>query len=189
MNKTAPDSDESQMHLEAMLYLLNDPVLDRQAFEARLLNEPQLGEVLANAVDFFHGLQSVEFESNPKEGSDVARLALSDSSSLQWLFFPVLAASLFLACFVSWQAFDLMQTANSNPASRVSLNSVVLAWGDLQLESEEPVSVQETSDGDLASSSSDTDFFAETEVPDWLVLAATDTSENNSTGDGKVFLQ
>ncbi len=189
MNEIAPDSDESQMHLEAMLYLLDDPALDRNAFEARLLNVPQLGEILANSVDAFHGLRFVNFKSNPNNEVHIDRLALSDSGSRQWLFFLALAASLFLVCFTGWRALNLIQTANSNSASSVSLGSVVLAWGDLQLESEDAVSIQETIDGDLASSSNDTDALEETDVPDWLVLAATDVSDSNNFGDGKVFLQ
>ena len=189
MNKIAPDSDESQMHLEAMLYLLDDPTLDRNAFEARLLNDPQLSEILADSVDAFHGLRSSRFASTSVSVIQVPRRPSIELIRRQRLFFPALAASLLLACFVGWRAIDLIQTANSNSASSVSLGSVVLAWGDLQLESEDAVSIQETIDGDLASSPNDSDSLAETEVPDWLVLAAADISDSKDSGDGKVFLQ
>lgn len=189
MNKIAPDSDESQMHLEAMLYLLDDPALDRNAFEARLLSDPQLSEILASSVESFHGLRSSRFASTSVSVMRERRRPSIESIRHQRLFSLALASSLLLACFVGWRAIGLVQTTNSHSASSVSLGSVVLAWGELQLESEDAVSIQETIDSDLASSSNDTDSLAETEVPDWLVLAAADISDSKDSGDGKVFLQ
>lgn len=189
MNNTDPDSDESQMRLEAMLYLLDDPAIDRNAFEARLLSDPKLSEILSDSVEVFHGLRSSNFASASETVMQEPRRPSIESIRHQRLFFLALAASLLLACFVGWRAIGLIQTANSNSASSVSLGSVVLAWGDLQLESDDAVSIQEAIDGDLASSSNATDSLAETEVPDWLVLAATDISDSKDSGDGKVFLQ
>ncbi len=192
MKKKAPDSNESQMHLEAMLYLLEDPALDRIAFEARLVEDARLNEVLANAVDTFLRLQSAEFESFPVGIVDVDRRVSSDSGAHRWLFFPALAASLFLACFVCWQAFVWMQAISSNNASlasSMSVNSVVLAWGDLQTDRDDSGLVQEASSSDLNASLSFADSFVEADVPDWLVLAAVETTDNNNSGDGKVFLQ
>ena len=54
---------ESQLHLEAMLYLLDDAALDREAFEARLANDPRLGEILAQSVTVFQSLESINFDS------------------------------------------------------------------------------------------------------------------------------
>ena len=195
MKRIAPDSNESQMHLEAMLYLLEDPALDRVAFETRLLEDARLSEVLANAVDTFLRLQSAEFESFPVGIVEEDRRVSSDSRARRWLFFPALAASLVLACFVCWQAFVLVQAISSNNASSVSLasslslNSVVLAWGDLQTDRDDSGLVQETSSSDLSASLSFADSFVEADVPDWLVLAAVETTDNNNPGDGKVFLQ
>ena len=189
MNKTASSSDESQMHLEAMLYLLDDPALDRQAFEARLLNDPQLNEILANSVETFHGLRSTKFDPSSVDAIQVPVRNSHESIARQRLYFPALAASLLLACVLSWRVIDLISTDKSNSASPVSIGSVVLAWGDLQLESEDPMLSQESLDGELASSSNETDSFAESEVPDWLVLAATDISDSKDSGDGKVFIQ
>ena len=62
MTAIDPDAIESQMHLEAMLYLLDDSALDRDAFEARLSNDFQLGEILAKAVGTFHNLRSSDLE-------------------------------------------------------------------------------------------------------------------------------
>jgi hypothetical protein len=195
LKKTVPDSNESQMHLEAMLYLLEDPTLDRHAFETRLLEEPQLCEILANSVDAFLRLQSAKFESFPVRVVPETRQAAPDSGSFRWLFLPVIAASLFLACFVSWQAFVLTQANSSNhapsvsSASSLSLNKIVLAWGDLQTDRDNAGLVQETNNSDLDSFLSLADSFAEAEVPDWLVQAAAETTDKSNPGDGKVFLQ
>lgn len=195
MNKTAPDSNESQLHLDAMLYLLEDPSLDRNAFEARLLEEPKLGEILANSVDAFLKLQATEFDSLPVSNCQDIRPASSYSGSRGRLFFPAIAASLFLACSVGWLGLVLIQSISSNNASSVSLasslslNSVVLAWGDLQADRDDSSLVQEVSHSDLESSLSLADSFVESDVPDWLVLAATDTTDIINPSDGKVFLQ
>ena len=195
MKKRAPDSNESQMHLEAMLYLLEDPALDRNEFEARLLEEPQLCEILANSVDAFLRFQSTEPDSFSGPMVQEIRRAAAGTGDRGSLFLPVVAASLLLACFVGWQAFVLIQSISSNSASSVSLasslslNNVVLAWGDLQTDRDDSGMVQETSNSDLDSSLSLADSFVEADVPDWLVLAATETTDDNNPGEGKVFLQ
>jgi hypothetical protein len=67
--------EESKLHLEAMLYVLEDPALDRVAFEARLSEDVRLGEILADAVELFQSMRSVE--------SGVITLATRDLPSVR----------------------------------------------------------------------------------------------------------
>jgi len=210
MTAIDPDAIESQMHLEAMLYLLDDSALDRDAFEARLSNDFQLGEILAKAVGTFHNLRSSDLErlavwptsmsyrgfdfQNPRrergiaDGPSPPAAAPIKNSFRTGLFVPTVAASLFFACFLGWQAFLMTQTGKIN-SQLSSLNNVVLAWGDLQSEREDLSLTQESSDSEFAPALSLADSFVESEVPDWLVLAATKALDENDSGDGKVFFQ
>jgi len=190
MTATEPDANESRMHLEAMLYLLGDPALDRDAFEARLLSEPQLGEILANAVVLFHSLRSSNLKRLAVRPTRVSPAASQVKNAFRrGLFVPTVAASLFIACILGWQSFVRIQTGKSNSQISASLNRVVLAWGDLQSDTEDSILVPETTVSEFVPALSLADSFAESEVPDWLVLAATNNSDGNDSGDGKVFLQ
>jgi hypothetical protein len=189
MNAKEPDSSESQMHLESMLYLLDDPALDRGAFEARLIDDAQLSEILASAVVSFHVLKSCEPEQHAVRPAPVSRPAMPILRSIRYgLFVPAVAASLCIGCFLGWQIFESFQTGKTHSQLSASLNSVVLAWGDLQADSNDS-NVQETSDREFTSALSGTDLLMESEVPDWLVLAATETIDSNDSVDAKVFFQ
>ena len=92
-------SNESQLHLEAMLYLLADPALDRDAFEAKLANDPRLGEILAQSVTVFQSLESLEFDSQT-----IVRVAHPSSQSYRsWISLATIAASLLLMGFLGLQ--------------------------------------------------------------------------------------
>ena len=96
------------MQLDAMLYLLDDPALDRDAFEARLANDVQLAEILAEAVSVFQSLQKVEFE---LEKQSMARTAHASVYSYhRWQSIPAMAASLLVFGYIGWQTIQSMSS-------------------------------------------------------------------------------
>ena len=186
-----PKSNESQMQLEAMLYLLDDPALDRNAFEARLANDSQLAETLAETVRVFHSLQSVQFA----QSQSVGRLAHSSVySPRRWQSILVIAASLLLVGFLGWQTLVSIRSRQSEVASssteNVSLNSVVWAWGELRADEPEAQPVRDTGDFEYDHSLAMLDPFMVRDVPEWLVMATTDILEgDNDQKDAKVLIQ
>ena len=173
-------------HCEAMLYLLEDPALDRLTFEARLADDPQLGEILAQAVTTFQSLRAVSFESEA-----VAQISASGIVSRgvpqyrSWQFASVLAASLLIAVFLGWQTlFSIRSGSNENGSSRI-----VLAWGDLQFDALDIQGVRETGDSEMETSLAMTDLFVENDVPEWLVMAATDAAEGFDSETEKGLVQ
>ena len=186
-----PKSNDSQMQLEAMLYLLDDPALDRNAFEARLVNDSQLAETLAETVRVFHSLQSVQFS----HLQSVSRLGHSSVySHRRWQSILVIAASLLLVGFLGWQTLVSIRSRQSEVASssteNVSLNSVVWAWGELRADEPEAQPVRDTGDFEYDHSLAMLDPFMVRDVPEWLVMATTDILEgDNDQKDAKVLIQ
>ena len=192
MKAIDPDSYESQMHLEAMLYLLEDPAVDRDAFEARLLEDLQLSEILAAAVDTFLALKSARPESPAVVPATPSHtLVPFQFRATQGLLGLTIAASLLVACFLGWQTFVHGPYGSSVPSLSASRNGVVLAWGDLMLDSQvtENLSSQETIELESTAPLTGSESFSVSEVPDWLVLAAMENSDNQDSRDVKVFLQ
>lgn len=182
--------NESQLHLDAMLFLLDDPALDRKLFEDRLLDNPQLGEILADAVGVLHELRSFEFERATVPAVQEARPASHNQSVIrQMLFVPAVAAAVLIACYVGWQSIEIAKTNQSSSPLVTGVNGVVLAWGELQSENDLFDSAHENFESDFVAPVSVTDSFAESDVPDWLVLAATNTSDGHDIEEDKVFLQ
>ena len=184
-------SNESQMHLDAMLYLLDDPILDRFAFEVRLANDSKLSEILTETVLVFHSLQSVKFDSQLQS---VDRLAhSSDYSNRRWQAFPVIAASLLLVGFLGWQTLNSIRTRHYEIASgteNASRNQVVWAWGELRADESESQPLRDAVDFEFDNSLAIHDSFAERDVPEWLVMATTDRLEGDiDPKDVKAFIQ
>ncbi len=180
------------MQLEAMLYLLDDPALDRNAFEARLANNSQLAETLAESVCVFHSLQSVQFDSQSQSVGRLAHSSVYSHRRLQSIL--VIAASLLLVGFLGWQTLVSIRSRQSEVASssteNVSLTSVVWAWGELRADEPEAQPVRDTGDFEYDHSLAMLDPFMVRDVPEWLVMATTEILEgDNDQRDAKVLIQ
>lgn len=178
------ESNESQMHLDAMLYLLSDPALDRDAFESRLANDTQLAEILAEAVSVFHSLRTFEFEAEKQVTARTAHASMS--SYRKWQSIAVIAASLLFAGFIGWQTIQSIHTHSNE----IALNNVVWAWGELQTDYSDSQLSRDVGDSDFENTFAILEPTSESDVPEWLVLA---TAANVEGGDepveGKAFIQ
>lgn len=184
------NSSESQLHLEAMLYLLEDPALDREAFEARLANDPQLGEILAQSVTTFQSLESIKFDSQT-----IVRVAHGSGHSYRlWISFATIAASLLLMGFLGWQTLRSIRSGPTeivtSSIEKVSLSNVVWAWGELKADDPEAQLLRDPGDGEFENALAMLDTFTERDVPEWLVLATTDILEDGiDQKDAKALIQ
>ena len=186
MDNNAPLTNMTDEHCEAMLYLLNDPTLDCSAFEARLADDPRLGEILAQAVSTFESLRAVSFESEAvAQVSSQGNVSRGVPHYRTWQFASVLAASLLIAAFLGWQTlFSIRSGSNENRSSHI-----VLAWGDLQIDALNTQGARETGDSEIENSVATIDLFGENDVPEWLVIAATDAAEGFETESEKGLVQ
>ena len=192
MTNLDTQSNNADMHMEAMLYLLDDPALDREAFAARLANDSQLAEILAETVSVFQSLQSVQF--NSQSQFVVASAHSAVYSNCRWQSIPVIAASLLLVGFLGWQTLVSNRSRQSEIASssleNVSLNGVVWAWGELRADEPEAQLHRDVGDFEYDHSLAMLDPFIERDVPEWLVMATTDILEgDNDQYDAKVLIQ
>ena len=178
-----------------MLYVLEDPALDRDSFEARLADDVRLGEILAIAVEMLHAMRSTDPESLAPVYFDVPTVRTftesptgsiaSESVPYSWLGLVSLAASILLVGFLGWKSFQafapsMVGTERGSSANR-SLSqtngdtelfkNVVWAWGEVRNGQHEPLLAQYISmtEGDVALASCDS--VCENDVPEWLVLA------------------
>ena len=187
--------EESQMHLESMLYLLNDPALDRSAFESRLEHDPKLAEILANTVDSYQALLCVpswQASATSQFVSPVASKTIHYYRS--WQMLGALAASILIVALTAWQLlFSIRQQESVLSANEPELqNNIVLAWSDMQSNDGEPMLFREIAIHEIENESSlaVSDFSGELEIPDWIVLAASDSiSGSLEPTDGKGVTQ
>ena len=183
---------ESQLHLEAMLYLLDDAALDREAFEARLANDPRLGEILAQSVTVFQSLESINFDSQ----TIVRATHVSRRAYRSWMSLATIAASLLLVSFLGWQTLHSIRSGSTEIAASSTENgfliNVVWAWGELKADDPDAQLLRDVGDGDgeFENTLAMLDPFTEREVPEWLVLATTDVLEDGrDLKDAKAFIQ
>lgn len=193
------ETNESQMHLDAMLYVLEDPALDREAYEASLEDNSQLAEILADAVAVCQLTQSVtSWEKYSIPSAVWATPTASNTHPVRgWRFVGsiwALAASILIAGFLVWQVFNHKYSGSSEIANlnaeSLSLDNLVLAWGDMQ--SDRPSFQQGREQVEIESESSlvMTDPVGERDVPEWIVLATSDMLDGGlETRDGKGLLQ
>ena len=180
-----PHSNLTDEHTEAMLYLLEDPALDRGAFEARLADDPQLGEILAQAVSTLYSLQAVNFDSAVVSQASLLRNLSHDGAPYRQLqSISVIAASILLAGFLGWQTFFSIRSGSNE----LGLNNVVVAWGDLQSDALD-IQARDAVDIDLENALAVTDLSPESDVPEWLVMAASVTLEDYDSENGKALIQ
>ncbi len=179
--------DESQLHLEALLYLLGDPALDRQAFEVRLADDSRLGEILSEAVSVYQWTQGVStWRMLPASDPTLTAQATMALSSSVWRTYATLAASFLLVGFFGWQAIPWMRSTSAEIAL---LNNVVSAWGELQKDELDSQFLRDSIGSDFENAIASQDLTFESDVPEWLVLAAADRLDGDELSDGKAFIQ
>lgn len=178
------ESNTSQMHLEAMLYLLDDPALNRDAFESRLANDAQLAEILAESVTVFQSLRKAEFASEKPIVAPMARAYIH--SFRLWQSIPVIAASLLIFGFLGWQTIQSMRSHSKE----IAMNSVVWAWGELQTDNSDSQLSRDIGDSDFENTLAMLEPTGDSEVPEWLVLATAANVEGIADlEDGKALIQ
>ncbi len=198
--------NESELHLEAMLYLLNDPTLDRVSFELRLSEDARLGEILADAVTVYQSLKSIDLESlndsNLLVPSSVTPAsAINPSAGRLWLTLGTVAASFLLIGFLGWQSIypnslrsvSMRNSANANvqisdaivDSDFVSMSSLLSAWGELRTgDRDEHLRSLSCAESECLIAMSEP--FSESDVPEWLVLATSTTFEDSNAADTQI---
>ena len=191
-------NDSSHLHLDAMLYLLKDPSLDRDAFEARLENDSQLAEILSESVTTFRSLESLKsFTHHPVQ--HIPASCNHHNRHLSWNLATSIAASIGFIGLLSWMVFETNRIQPielaSSPQNATTLKSIVSAWSDLQLESEsisgsntDSINSPTYSEEELTLTTQEP--FSQKDVPEWLVMATAASLENSiDVNDSKVLLQ
>jgi len=209
-------NDNSHLHLDAMLYLLEDPSLDRDAFEARLENDSQLAEILSESVTTFQSLESFEslksvksFTHHPVQHipAPCNHRTNRHNRHPSWNLATSIAASIGFIGLLSWMIFETNRIQSvelaSSPQNSVALRNVVSAWSDLQLDSDSALGTKGYPLNDsLNDSLNDPNYseeelalvthepFSQKDVPEWLVMATAASLGNNiDANDSKVLLQ
>jgi hypothetical protein len=125
-------AEQDKLSSDALLYVLNDPSLDRDAFEVQLADDMVLGEMVSEAARWVFDIKSLGAIScqtgKVSVASPVSAEAASPSVCPSWIWICALAASIAMVAGVSWRfgrigSNDQKLTAN-----------VVNAWADLQSE-------------------------------------------------------
>jgi len=153
-----------------MLYLLDDPSLDRSAFELQLVDDSELGEIVAESVSRLQAMRAMKPAdwpriSPPEKSMLPVRLPTSaNTTRLDWRLCLALAATLLLAPWVNWSALRV-------PLEKAP--QIAMVWSDLRAEEASHMQRQppftEDAEVDLGSTR---DAFEESELPDWMVLVA-----------------
>lgn len=161
--------------LEAMLYALNDPALDREAFEREMADDPELAFSVASAVQLALEMKESFEPSALRRGySEPIRSELPSGNPQPagWVLTAILCASAVLA-WIAWNRF--FYSEEIHPSDR----DLVTAWSMFRAESGaagvletelSPASYLEDSESSLVEN--DEDF------PSWLIAAtATESSD------------
>ena len=173
MNTTTPSNEPSDLDLEAMLYVLRDPAIDSDAFEARMIEDQLLAEAVSNAV--FLALSI-------KQGSEATvqcQLPSNAASSIEMpriSFDPTWVALATLSAVVSLFLLSLDYSSTDNSAE--PMYKVAVAWTDLQTTSMEAQNADLKNGTTLLNlSESDEGFLGleqkslDDDLPDWMLLA------------------
>jgi hypothetical protein len=185
--------DESQLRLNAMLYVLEDSNLDREAFENQLVENVRLAEILADTVLMYQGLHSIRegmlgqdlVGAQAASSKSVARAGQSLAVFPSWVAVASLAASLLLVGFLGWKSFESLSNALrsrqpgalasvealSSNANSASLQTLLQAWGELRTSHEEDALVQHVCFIDREIPGTASELLNDDDVPEWLVLA------------------
>jgi len=171
--------------LEAMLYVLCDESIDRNAFEAKLENDPALAEAVAESVSIVQGLKQAAMSSNasmatkPRFEDRVVR-SRQISFLAKGLVAMVSIAAAFCVIFFRWQRDTVIASAESIP-------EIAAAWIDLNETNTDLM------DGSILRFESDSESDTESaglgaeykqlavadDMPDWMLLAVTGTDSQN----------
>ena len=181
------NKSDSDMGLEAMLYVLCDESIDRDAFEAKLENDPALAEAVAEAVAIAQGLKQVAVSSS----ASMATKPRFEDSVVRPRQMPFLAkglvailsiAAAFCVIFFRWQRDTVIASAESMP-------EIAAAWIDLSeanTDLMDPSISRFESDGDTESDTDSAGLGAEQkqlavadDMPDWMLLAVIGTDSLN----------
>lgn len=153
--------------LEAMLYVLNDPFLDRDEYEQRLASDPLLGESVAEAVGLLQDIKAVSASHTKPVVTVTVPLSAQRAPVAFWQWSISIAASIAMIAYVGWQSF-VFERNNHN-----QLANVVNAWSDLhQLDG-----LDNVEDAKLRSVGLESELMLEADevldedVPDWLISA------------------
>lgn len=182
------NKSDSDQGLEAMLYVLCDASIDRDAFEAKLENDPALAEAVAEAVAIVQGLKQAAVSSNASMVF-TPRFESNDIGSRQMPFLAkgllamVSIAAAFCVIFFRWQRDTIIASAESLP-------EIAAAWIDLNEANSDLMDASISrlgSDGDTESDTDSAGLGAEhkqlavaDDMPDWMLLAVTGTDSQNS---------
>ena len=173
MNTTTPSNDPSDLDLEALLYVLRDPAIDCEAFEARMIEDPRLSEAVSNAVSLALCIKqgreaTVQCQLPSKPASSIAMPSIS--------FDPTWVALATLSAVVS--LFLLSLDYSSTDSAAEPLYKVAVAWTDLQTTSMEAQNADLKNGTSLLSLlDSDEGFLGlepkslDDDLPDWMLLA------------------
>lgn len=177
MNNKTPNNPSTHL-LEAMLYVLNDPALDRDEYEQRLANDPVLGESVAEAVGLLQDIKAV----SGSHTKPMVTIAVSSNAQRTpvafWPWSISIAASIAMMAFVGWRSF-VFERNNRNQLANVQLANaqlanVVNAWSDLQqldgLDNAEDAKIRSV--GLESELSPGTEEVPDEDVPDWLISAS-----------------
>ncbi len=172
--------DESELHLEAMLYVLEDPSLDREAFEARLAEDVRLAEILSEAVETLHSMRPSMGDSTAPSYFEIpsvrtfsdspVRSNISGSIPSSWLGLASLAASILLVGFLGWKSFQAL-SPETTTGDVESFKNVAWAWGEIGTGHHDEPSTQYVSFVDDQVALAACESICESDVPEWLVMA------------------
>ncbi len=191
--------NHSELYLNAILYVLEDPLLDRNAFEAMLAKDNgQLAELLSSAVNDLEVLSNNKsrlFDQNDKANQPVVLATTRSDVSSKVVWYSSVIAGCFAVALIGWQFIffkpqpspTIATNTNQSPAfvTDFSLDpfdaldvsaqtSMLQAWTEFRGVEERNVSTSSDAlvDGPDCILCSHRDATAERELPDWLVHGA-----------------
>lgn len=144
-------------------YLLDDPSLDRLAFEQTMLSDPELALAVADRVEQLQWLEAACGMSVPPPATD----SLKWNASWRWIGLAAMAASLLLTVSAWWAAPVALPSLTHSP--RTDMAAIATEWVTLDVE---PLSA--TDEGlDSLDVLTGSELVEESESgSDWMLLAA-----------------
>ena len=179
------NKNDNDKGLEAMLYVLFDESIDRDAFEAKLENDPVLAEAVAESVSIVQGLKQAAMISNALMATEPRfedRVVRSRQMSFlaKGLVAMVSIAAAFCVIFFRWQRDTVIASAESLPeiaAAWIDLNEANTHLMDGSIFRFESDSESDTESAGLGSEYKQ--LTVADDMPDWMLLAVTGTDSQN----------
>jgi hypothetical protein len=187
MNQPIPDNNSDKRDLEAMLYVLRDPAIDCETFEARMIDEPLLAEAVSHAVSLVFAIKNQNEVNVERQSLTKPTLATPTASVAmpKFSFDPAWMALATISALISLFLLNLDYT--SKDSSLEPMVEVATAWTDLQsTKMEQPSSDTKnetslTSHFDLDDSSLGLETKSlDNDLPDWILLAAIASDSMNA---------